>query len=166
MIRVLAVCLAGLIAAPALAGVEERADLVFVETGDPMVREIQTDPDNPIMANIGDLTGASRFILCPDPETIRASRLPLNQGNTQALGAVLAGRGCFLATDGWGTLVAVHRGNVAALSFRWLAGTQNDTGLDERLENSGRVYWAHPHQVFVRHPGSNRVEPLIRRAFE
>jgi hypothetical protein len=65
-------------------------------------------------------------------------------------------------------LVGLHR-------VRRFAEMKNVAAFDrdhrkhiERLENSSRVYWAHPHQVFLafERPPSNRVEPLIRRAFE
>lgn len=133
-----------------------------------MISGVLTDPENPVMMHIGSRErGISQFLLCPDPEIIRESRRFLVSSDFDDLARVIDGKGCFIATDGWGWLHEVHRGNVASVRFEWLAGIDVDSMTEERLESTGRIYWAHLHQLSITHGAGqeSRIEDLIRYAF-
>ena len=144
----------------------DRSDLNFVESDDPAVRLLETDPENPVTVYIRDMRiGVTRYLLCPEPRPILDARLPLASGDFVALEIAATGHGCLLAVDGWGYVDAVHVNNLVAVEFPWLAGNDFDTGAEVELEDSGRVYWVEEVQVGTL--GDNhRLRPFIRAAFD
>ncbi len=150
------------LAAPTFAS----AEATFQATQDPAIRTVVTDPDNPIIVHIGDMRSeVTRFVLCPEVETLMRARSAIFVGDLEGLSAAAGGQGCFLASDGRGTVTALHVMSYAQISFVWLAGNDFDTGAPERLENSGREYWAMSTQTFNTF-GGEAIPQLIQRAFD
>ncbi|SUZ33911.1 hypothetical protein ROE7235_03692 [Roseibaca ekhonensis] len=159
-LNILALCIYGFLAVPALAQHE------FVDGAIPGVREIVRNDDTNPMVYVRDMSpGVTGFVLCPNPDHLIFGRRSVVENDIEAVARRIQGEGCFIANDGWGRLTAVHSQNVVRIQFWWLVGTDFDTGIEERLERSGRQYWAYSYQVGTM--GENeRVEPIIRSAFE
>lgn len=162
MVRVLAIFLSGLLAASAAPAT---AQVTYGPLVDFTMRDVVADPDNPVFVFVRDMrTEVSAFVLCPDPDPLVQARLGVTMGDAAAVLDATAGHGCFLASDGWGEITAVHVNRLARVRWTWLAGVDIDTDTSERLENSGREYWALSTQLGLM--GTNdAIEPLIRAAF-
>lgn len=161
--RRLTIAVLALLALPT--SVRAWAEVSFGPLVDYTTRAVVTDAENPVLVYVRDMqAGVTAFVLCPDPDPLLRARLGIASGDIAAIDAAIAGQGCFLATDGWGPITAVHLQRLARVRWTWLAGTDIDTNRPERLENSGREYWAISTQVGVM--GTNApIEPLIRAAF-
>lgn len=162
MFRVMAFCLSGFLAAIAAPA---SGQVTYGPPVDSTMRDVITDAENPVLVFARDMrAGVTAFVLCPDPEPLVEARLGITMGDVAAIAAATAGQGCFLANDGWGAITAVHVNRLARVRWTWLAGIDIDTNTPERLEDSGREYWALSTQLGTM--GTNDpIEPLIRAAF-
>lgn len=147
------------IAAPAL------AQVTYGPLVDFSMPDVITDAENPVVVVVRDMRiGVTAFVLCPEPEPLLQAMLGIGTGDVEAISAAIAGQGCFLANDGWGPISAVHIYSLARVRWTWLAGIDIDSNTPERLENSGREYWALSTQLGTM--GANDpIESLIRAAF-
>lgn len=137
----------------------------YLPGGDPAIRAVETDPDNPVLVYARDMRpDVTSWVICPQPDPLIRARGAIAAGDPQALDAAVSGQGCFLATDGHGAVTAVHVQSLARVRWDWLVGTDLDTMTPQRLENSGREDWALSTQLGTM-PGNRRVEPLIEAAF-
>lgn len=141
------------------------AHVRYAQGDDPAIRLVETDAENPVFVYVRDMRPDVRgFVLCPDPDVMLRARGPVMAADGPALEDALSGQGCFVATDGWGQVIAVHVQSFAQVRWTWLAGADFDTMVPVRLESSGREYWAFSTQLGTM--GTNdRVEPLIDAGF-
>lgn len=137
----------------------------FEATADAAIKSVVTDPEEHVVVYVRDMRPeVARFVLCPEADTMLRVRGAIGSNDIQAVSLAAEGEGCFLASDGHGPVVAVHVQNFVRVRFNWLAGNDFDTGAEERLEYSGREYWAISSQVGTMYR-NERIEPLISAAF-
>ncbi|HHX89918.1 MAG TPA: hypothetical protein GX700_09150 [Paracoccus sp.] len=143
----------------------DRSDLVFSMTENHNVRLVATNPEEPISVYVRDMRPeVNGYVICPDVEIMSDVRFAAGSDDPRQLGMIAAGKGCLVASDGWGYAHAVHILNFIGIRFRHLVGNDFDTGTRVELEDPDQLYWAASFQVGTM-PANDRLKPLTRAAF-